>query len=173
MRTFSTLIFVSALAGCSGGAGVPDATPCGFELEWGYRQGGAFIPFGDGDDAEITLGFQGFRYVISTLRLSNVDGALVQLLAQVAVAGEEPFSQRSTFDMPAADPGGDRYIDDVLVFFNDIPIPQLVGKTATVSVRVDASGCIGTHAADLTLTDDDNCIEQPDGGLVCAPDAGP
>jgi hypothetical protein len=157
-------------AGCSGGADGPDATPCPMELAWGRDRAGDFAPFGDGDRAEITLGFQGFRYISSSLRMIMEGGDRGQVWFQIAVAGHEPYAVSSGLTVSAPEADGARYADNVLVFFNDIPMPELVGRSATIGTRVSAGGCAGSTSVGIILANDDNCVELEDGTLSCPDD---
>lgn len=157
------------LTGCPAPDAGPDAAPCPMELQWGPRRVTAFRPFVDGDRAEITLGFQGFRYISSTLRAELTEEPTPEdrMWAQIAVDGHEVFTITAALGMSQREGDGARYADDVLVFFNDIPIPQLVGREADIEIRALVGGCAGSHRARVTLADDDNCIEQSDGSLLC------
>ena len=159
-------------AGCPSNPASPDATPCYFDMQWGPGRDGSFAPFVDDDDAELTYGFQGFLYIKSTLRM-NPEGSpdTGEMTFFIQVEGQDGYSHGSPFNV-AAKEGDFRYEDEVLVFFNDIPIGELVGKPVTVNSRVVIDGCIATHNATVILRDDDDCIEQPDGSLEC-PEAGP
>lgn len=174
------LVFAFAcLSGCSnqdpGESQKPDAGPsCTYTLSWGQRApGGAFQPFGDGDDAEITLGFQGFRYIQSTLRLEDVQATSATHSARIVVEGQDPYTLSDT-PVKVKDEGGVLYSDEVLVFFNDLPIADIVGKNAEITLTATAAGCLGTTKRTVVLRDDESCIQQEDGGLVCEPtDGGP
>jgi hypothetical protein len=164
------LIAILFLAGCPGGDGTPDAGPCAVEVEWGHGVPPAFTGFRDGDSAELVLGFQGFRYVRSTMRLGG-DVERGTFWFDIVVDGQEPYqSSAGTRDLLRS--GDDSYAAEVLVFFNDIPMPELLGRSTTVIAHARADGCDGRHVARVTVVDDEDCIEAADGGLVCS-DAGP
>ncbi len=167
----ATTLLALLSAGCPSNPAGPDATPCYFDMEWGPGRVGSFAPFVDDDDAELTYGFQGFLYIKSTLRM-NPEGSPERgdMTFFIQVEGQEGYSHGSPFIVQAKE-GEFRYADEVLVFFNDIPIGELVGKSVTVSSRVVIEKCIGSHNATVNLRNDNNCIEQPDGSLEC-PDAG-
>ena len=61
------------------------------------------------------------------------------------------------------------------MFFNDVPIAELVGRNADVITLADANGCSASHSVTVMLVNEDDCIDQPgDGGAVCGgSDAGP
>lgn len=167
MERRAWLLSLCVLMGCPGGEGGPDAAPCELEVSWGPRRAGEFRPFVDGDRAEITLGFQGFRYIMSSLRFDADHPDDADVWFQVQVAGHEPYALRQRMTLPAEEPDGWRYRDDVLVFFNDIPIPDLIDQEAAIVIRAEAGGCEGLHGATVRLADDDGCVEQADGGLTC------
>lgn len=178
MKRLSILFATLVCFGCSNDDPAekkPDAGPsCNYTLSWGYRTpSGAFQPFKDGDDAEITLGFQGFRYIQSALALENVKAQSATYSARIVVEGQTPYSLSDT-PVKVTEEGGALIADEVLVFFNDIPIAEIVAKNAEITVTAKAAGCIGSTKTTVTLRDDENCVQQEDGGLVCDdPDAGP
>lgn len=179
MQRSSSVFVLMLCLGCAGEDPAekpqPDAGPsCNFTLTWGTRDpGGGFTPFVNGDDAEITLGFQGFRYILSALRLEDVKATTATHAARVAVEGQAPYTLADTL-VKLHSEGGVLFSDDVLVFFNDLPIADLVGKSAEISLAAKAGGCLGTTARTLTLRDDESCIQAEDGGLSCqSSDGGP
>jgi len=179
MNRLVSILFILSCVACSsedsGKNDQPDSGPsCTYTLTWGHRaSGGAFVPFSDGDDAEITLGFQGFRYIQSTLRLENVKAESASHSARIVVEGQDPYSLSDT-PVKVHDEGGGLFSDEVLVFFNDLPIADIVGKTAEITLTAKAGGCLGTTKTTVTLRDDESCVQQEDGGLVCdKTDGGP
>ncbi len=163
-------VVVALAAACSGGddPAAPDAAPCDLDVQWGAVRDAGFAPFVGGDTAELTLGFQGFRYVASALRVVGAEaGERASVTFQVELDGREPYALAAAYDVPPASPDGAHYVANVLVFFNDIPLPQLVGTSALITTRVAVGACRGSYAATVTLVDDEDCIEQPDGGLAC------
>lgn len=170
MRLRLAIVACLGLAGCPGGAAGPDAGPCDLTVEWGHGGAEAFSRFEDGDPAELVLGFQGFRYVRSTMRIPG-GAERSTFWFDIAVDGQEPYqSSAGTRDLDH--PGdGSAYAEEVLVFFNDIPMPELLGRSARVTAHGRADGCDGVHLVEVTVVDEDDCIEAADGGLIC--DAGP
>jgi len=169
------LLFVLALTWCLGCSNddpaqsePSDAGPsCTFTLTWGHRDGGgAFVPFTDGDDAEITLGFQGFRYIQSVLKLENVKATSASHSARIVVEDQAPYSLSDT-PVKVHEEGGALFSDEVLVFFNDLPIADIVGKSAEITLTAKAAKCIGSTKTQVTLRDDLSCVQQEDGGMVC------
>ena len=177
MKRLLILCAISLCFGCSNddpADNKPDAGPsCNYTLNWGHRSpGGAFEPFKDGDDAEITLGFQGFRYIRSALELKDVKAPSATYSARIVVDGQTPYSLADT-PVKVSEEGGALFADEVLVFFNDIPIAEIVAKNAEITVTAKAAGCVGSTKRTVTLRDGENCVQQEDGGLVCDnPDGG-
>lgn len=179
MRRLLLGLALACLAGCSTedpkSSTQPDAGPsCTYTLSWGHRSaGGAFEAFADGDDAEITLGFQGFRYIQSTLRLEDVKATSATHSARIVVEGQDPYTLSDT-PVKVHEEAGALYSEDVLVFFNDLPIADIVGKSAEITLTAKAGGCLGSTKRTVVLRDDQSCIQQEDGGMVCEPtDGGP
>lgn len=172
MKTRSLVLLLATA--CSAPAPAADAGPdCTVALAWGHRVGGEFVPFEDGDEAEITLGFQGFRYIWSAARVSDTSASGAVFDFHVEVSGHAPYSQMGVGVPMTAGPQG-RYADQLLVFFNDIPLPEMVGRDATIVTRVTADGCRGDDRATVRLVDRDDCIDEQDGGVGCtSADAGP
>lgn len=135
------------------------------ELDWGYRDNGDFIAFDDGDTAEITLGFQGFRYILSTVRVGS-PATFATLSFRIDVDGHEPYSQASVEELvDGAD--GQRHAEEQLVFFNDIPLPEIIGRNARISLHGEADGCEGNHAVEVVLVDEISCVQLENGELQC------
>ena len=154
--------------GCPNDPVAPDATPCDMEVEWGPKRTNGFEAFSDGARAELTLGFQGFRYVSSTVRMAtDSDADRGEMLFQISVEDQETYVVTQPFEVVEEEADGWRYNDDALVFFNDLPPADVVGKEVIVTARGSIGNCRGAHTATVTVVDDDNCVEQPDGTLLC------
>jgi hypothetical protein len=167
IRIAAVSFAVALLSGCPEGSGAPDATPCDVDIEWGYvTDTGDFIAYSDDDDAEIVLGFQGFRYINSVVEIIDTTATQATAQFQIDVDGHATYGQPGGPLTTTTSPRG-VYVNDLLVFFNDIPMPELVGRTCTIIARATADGCVGTYSARVTLVDDENCTEGPDGGLTC------
>lgn len=162
------LVMTALGTGCSENAGGDGdgRADCTYELEWGYRDGDTFSLFDDGMNAEITIGYQGFRFIDSTVRLRGVNAEMVQCSFDIDIDGYDPYSQNGAPLYTTADSGG-VYVDHVLVFFNEIATEDLVGRSVRIDARVTADGCVGTSQVELTLVDEDECLHLPDGGLDC------
>ena len=157
-------------SGCPPGGGT-DAGACTFAFEWGSEASGAFVPYADGSTAEITLGFQGFLFIYSAARLSGVEAGEATFTFQVEVDGTEPFVSYAGASTLAPDASGGLFADEVLLFFNDQQLAQLLGRTARIDVLAAAAGCSARKVLTVTLVDEEACVAPPDGGNTCS-DAG-
>lgn len=167
IRIAAPALAVALLTGCPGGGGAPDATPCDVDIEWGHvNDTGDFIAYSDDDEAEIVLGFQGFRYIDSVIELIDASAGEVTAQFQIDVEGHATYAQPGRLLPTTTSPRG-VFVDELLVFFNDIPMPELIGRSCTIIARATADGCVGTYTARVTLVDNENCTEGPDGGLTC------
>lgn len=169
----STAAFLLAACGCSNGTPPPaDGGPsCEVEVTWGRVVKEAFVAFQNGDRAEITLGFQGFRFIISAGRLRRTQASRAAFNFDVSVEGQSPVVQwTGTVDLRPGEPDA-RYADDLLVFFNDVPLAELIGRRAEIITMARAGPCAGRHAVTVILDDADPCVQLADGGSQC-PDGG-
>jgi hypothetical protein len=168
------VVLASLVAACGGPSTEPEPVPtceAAIEVDWGFDDQG-FVPFDDGDFCELTLGFQGFRYVDSVVRLAGSDASEAVLSFRIEVEGQEAYSQKAVQDLSAG-PDGSLLAEDVLVFFNDIPVPELIGQQTTISLHVEAAVCEANDSTMVTLVDDEDCVQAPDGGYDCSGDASP
>jgi hypothetical protein len=147
-----------------------DAAPCHFTLEWGARTGSTFVPFRDGDPAGVILGFQGFRYLQTSVRLRGAGTGDVDVRFQVTLEGHAAKTEEAGRFTIAAGDDGALYADGALLFFNDVPMPELLGHSAEVIVVATQGACTGTTHATVKLVTG-GCAAA-DGGTECA-DAGP
>jgi hypothetical protein len=165
------LAVLAATAGGGCGPAGTDAAPCTFELEWGRFAGGVFVPYTTGETAEITIGFQGFRFIYSAVRIRGVSASLATFMFDVTVDGHPTYFQDVGASDVFAGPDGEQYADEVLVFFNDIPQAELLTRNAVIVAYGAANGCAGRDEVSVILVDNDTCIAPPDGGNQCS-DAG-
>jgi len=176
MRPMHMLVIGSlalTVAGCPKSNPATDAAPdCSVPFEWGHRIAGDFVPFQNGDEAEITLGFQGFRYILSTAVVGDTNADMASFVFQIEVDGHPSYNQTGR-DTPMVVGSDGKYVDDLLVFFNDIPLPEILGRDVTIVASATAGGCRGVDSVSLKLVDNDDCIDQQDGGVGCSStDAG-
>jgi hypothetical protein len=152
------------------GSAEPDAPDnCEVALDWGHGSAQQFVPYSDGDDAEITLGFQGFRFIESVLRLEGLQGDRGSYSARVSVQGHDPYMLPATPVELTVGPNGSTYAENARIFFNDLAIADIVGRQAEIAVAfTTALGCTGRTTREVVLRDDETCIETSDGGLSCS-----
>lgn len=178
---YASLVAVAGLllvSGCGEGSGEADAGPdasadaaCArpLELGWGRREGGAFVPYRDGEAGKVTLGFQGFRFIDGVARLSGTEAKAATFRLQVTVEGQPPSSQELGKIDLLPGPDGALYAEPLQLFFNDVPLPEIVGRPATVIVRATVAPCTAQQTVRLTL--ERGGCQSEDGGTEC-PDAG-
>ncbi len=168
MTSFRRVLCLCVLmtAGCPTPPPPPDGGGCTFALEWGKLDAGSFAPFADADPAEITVGFQGFRFIESVVEISGVAAATTLFNFQIAVEGHPAYVQAASTSTLVRQPSG-ALRADVLVFFNDIPMAELIGRNAQIRATASAAGCRGTDGATVVLVDQTDCVQQPDGGILC------
>ena len=169
LPAFAVLSCVLVTPGCGGGtpadAGPPPDCAPGVDLEVegpaGYQRIAA------ASEADLILGFQGFKYV----RARGRSGALPGSPAGAVIVKLDDKGVRS---QPYGDLGfhadGDAgFLTEALrVFFNDDPLPGLVDHGVTLRLHLD---CGDSPGGRVILRYDPNCVEGPDGQRICV-DAG-
>lgn len=167
MRTSCAAVLVVALLGCPQPPPAPDGGPCTLAIAWGREPGCVFSPYADGQKAEMTLGFQGFRFIESAVRLTGASEPAAKLTFELAIEGQASSVQPGgTLDLqPGAD--GALYAHEVLVFLNDVPLAELIGRRADVTLSATVDTCRAKHQVSLTLVDDDPGIQGADAGVLC------
>ena len=171
-RWFVSLAALSALGTTCGPQPVqPDGGNCELAVRWGNELDCDFKPFADGDKAEMTLGFQGFRYVESGVRVTGVPDGQARLTFDLDIEGQALLVQPAgTVPLrPGAD--GALYAHGVLVFLNDIPLAELVGRRAQVTLVATVGDCRAQDQVQVTLVDEIGGVQGLDAGYAC-PDAG-
>jgi len=149
-----SILLAISMAACSGPNEQPPSPPVKCEelqLEWGRTVNGAFAPFRDGENAEIVLGFQGFRFVDSVARLRGAHTKEIAFTLQVTLGTNEPSVQDAGKFYGQTGADGALYVTSLFLFFNDQPMPDLLGREAAVRVRATAAGCNATSTARVTL----------------------
>ena len=146
---------------------IADAGPCTLELQWGREPSCVFQPYADGQKGEMTLGFQGFRFVQSAVRLTGASESSAKLVFELAIEGQAPAVQPGgTLDLREGDDGA-LYAHEVLLFLNDVPLAELVGRRADITLGATVGVCRAAHQVSLTLVDEDLSIQGADAGLPC------
>lgn len=167
MRARLLPVLLATLVGCSSGEGDPaeagpDAAPCDLMITLGT--GGPaerFVPFAADDVAEIIVGYQGFIFIQTILAIEPVPAGQVIAPFTLVMDGREPFGETKRVDL-AAGGDGSAYSPPLTLYFNDFPLPEIVGQRVRVDVQIDRDGCSGRFATDLELRDDDPCIHVVD-----------
>jgi hypothetical protein len=156
------------LAGCpDDDPGRPDGgdaavEPCTMEATLGTGgQGGDFARLAEGVDAEVILGYQGFRFIQTILEVSGVGSTQVNASFTISVEGQVPYPQWVRTDVEQVGDGA-AYSDPVSIYFNDIPYAQIVGKRCDIAVEVFHPGCSDTFSVGVVLVDEDPCIQGAD-----------
>lgn len=169
MRAF--LLLMLALAGCGDDVTprIDAAVPCELRTvtievrapDRSYRA----LPA----DAELVLGFQGFRYVylrVSTEGRPSSD----ETSALVRLDSGEVVSQSFRVELAEETPG--HFVGTPqMLFFNDSPLPGLVDSVADLTVRVGDARCNAEARGTFTVRYDPSCYEGPAGDRIC-PDGG-
>ena len=145
----------------------PDGGSCELELQWGREPGCLFTAYATGQNAEMTLGFQGFRFVESAARLTGTTAPSAKFTFELAIEGQSPSAQPAgTIELRAGDDGA-LYAHELLLFLNDVPLAELVGRRADITLGATIGPCHATHAVTVTLVDEDPSIQGADAGLLC------
>ena len=158
---FVAVFFAAVAAGCTGpsasevaDAGVtePDAMgPCDASaIIYKISVDDEAVDLAEGATLPVTRGFQGFLFVRIGLKTPLVLPQSIKLKAHVEVPGEvDRVAVYATVQTEAV-AGGYR-TTDVPVFFNDTPLAELVGRTATVELWTQSPGCRLQGSASVTL----------------------
>lgn len=185
MRSFLLPFVLSPLLLAAGGCpgdehGTPDAA-CSLDVAIGSGSADAFEPISEGDDAEVVLGFQGFRMLIVTMRLERTadDRAEVSGLVSVDDGAVEVGQLPRTVRLREGSDGA-RYAEELLLFFNETPISVIVDRPADLELVARSGGCVGGTRVRVVLRDDDDCVDYgvevdagtldggvPDGSVAC------
>ncbi len=142
---------------------------CDITIAIGTGDRDSFTPVTDGQNTELILGFQGFRMIALALQVGGPAADTADLTTFISVTDTDIELSQNNRRMPIVDgTGGDRIVEDHLIFFNDAPASELVGREVRVELIARSGGCIGTATTGLTLVDEDDCVD-PD---IVIPDAG-
>lgn len=183
------LLFVGfcLLAGCSSPttpAPLSDAGPeCpAIGLALGEKTPNGFMPFSDGQTVGVVLGFQGFRFIDGAARLTGADpqSDLGLFRFQISFQAHDPIVQDRAVPLVLG-PDGALWAEGVQIFFNDIPMAELLDEFPRLDAIVKVDGCPGSQSLSLHLKDGGDCADlAPDGGGACGDptdaglgDAGP
>ena len=173
LPSLAALIFTlgGGLAGCgdddpTGSDGGP--RPCTTTLSASVQTPiGGFAPLTAGAapaEADLVLGFQGFRYVYLRLVLTPPPPDALLASAEITLVGAAPRAQPLGYLRP-----GD--LEPQRLFFNDEALPALVDARGALRLHVGQPGCQADSSGDFVLRYRPDCVEGPDGVRVCG-DAG-
>lgn len=157
-----------ALAGCPGPVPDPrgdaglDAGPCEMTARLGVGGRGAeFVPLGDGDVGEVIVGYQGFIFIQAILELTGAPAGQVLAPFTISLEGHDPYADNKRVDVTEGGEGA-VYSAPLSIYFNDFPLPDVVGKACDVRVSVAHGDCQASDDVRLTLRDEDPCIHTVD-----------
>jgi hypothetical protein len=171
MRAFvpaSILLFLAACGPNGPSDGGMDGT-CPLTVEIGPSTGGAFVPYVDGEEAPVVLGFQGFQMLRLDVRVVGAgEPSSVELSAFVEIPDTGVMATRLERDARTRALSGGVVVEGFLLFFNDAPLSLIGGHDATVEVIARSPGCVGGVRRTLRMSDMPPCID-PDATI---PDAG-
>ena len=117
--------------------------------------------FEDGGTAELTLGFQGFLFVLVHVLAEEEGPALADVVASLAPEGDDPFGTTQP-EVPFRSTPEGRLSDEVLVFLPNANIAAWEGRAATLSARIRGEGQVCVATAEVVLVDEDPCIHTGD-----------
>lgn len=163
----------AALAACGPGgarsdAGVDCGVPPALAIEV-LTPGGAYQPLGAATDADLVLGFQGFRYIYVRARLTAAlaePGGAVVVTLDGTGARSQPMG-----DLGFHSDGAGWVSEPARVFFNNDTLVSLVDHGCGLAVAI-GTRCPATASGRVVLRYDASCYEDPSGQRVC-PDGGP
>lgn len=161
-------IFLVALLGCGGGgsagdASVPDACTMGITLGRSEPGKDAFVAYQDGDEAEISCGFQAILCVLLSIRTegTQADSGRLSALVEVEKVGAYPANQYVEL---VSGSDGARYARDLAIPL-DGALLEMIGRNATISASLEVKPCSASQARTVMLVDDVD-DSSGDGGIA-------
>ncbi len=168
-RDMACLVLLSSvLAGCppeSTSSPVTTTGTCDLEVAIGQVTEAGFVPFADGDEAGVVLGFQGFRFIDAAVRLEGVTLDHATLKIRSTIEGHSPLTTALVAPLTAA--GSGAIAEHVQLFFNDIPMAEMLGRDCKLEVQATAADCTGTGVVTVTLAEG-GCMPDADAGAFDA-----
>lgn len=165
------LPLVLLLAGCpSGGpsdAGPPPDACLGLVARLEIRTPKAtYKPLDENPEADLLLGFQGFKMIFGRVHANRPspvrNGAIV-----LELEGGSPWSQSFPEYAPRSDGQGGELSEEMPIFFNSDPLPKLVGRKCSLTLRLGTAACNATSGGRVLLVYNESCIQDPSGGITC------
>ncbi len=161
-------LMAAALAGCGGPDGGGDdgaadaAVARTMRCELGRERGGAFVPLGEDDRAELVLGFQGFLFFEVNVRTSLPAPTKADALFSVTLDDRAPFGATQIDTWITSGAEGHAMSDAVIIFLDGSGVGAYTGKTAEVAIRLDGEGATCTASGRVRLVDEDPCVHTGD-----------
>lgn len=139
-----------------------DAGPCDLTATLGVGGRGAeFVPLRDGDVGEVIVGYQGFIFIQTILRLEGLTEGQVLAPFTIDLEDHESYADNKRVDLVDGGDGAG-YSGPLSLYFNDFPLPDVVGRQCALHVAVTRQGCSSRYDVTLTLRDEDSCIHTVD-----------
>lgn len=156
-----SLLALAAL-GCGPSAAPLDAssdTACPLSIEVGHG-GASFVPYANGDSAELVLGFQGFLMLPLDVRVQGAIGTpdTMSISATVTIADTGADGGRTDRAVPVVVRGAALAADGWLLFFNTAPEARIAGHDGLLELIVHAGPCAGGVRVTLHLVDENRCV---------------
>ncbi len=158
MRLAPSASLLLFLAGCDPSPPAGDGGSCPLEVVIESPMDGSFVPVEDGDDAELLLGFQGFRMLRFAIAAEGASAEEAEVSAYVTVADTGVELGQRTRERAVSTERGLRVVE-WLVFFNDEPPSRVVGYDAEIEAIVRAAGCAGAARVRVRVRDDEACVD--------------
>lgn len=160
LRTIASVgLAVVALSACDPADPEPDGGSCSLDVSIGEPDAPSFTPVMDGDPVELVLGFQGFRMLRLSLRVTGAAAEEAEVNAFVTVSETDVEIGQRTRETALTPIEGGFVLSQWLLFFNDAPPSSVVGYPAEIEVVVRAGGCVGGARASVVIRDDDDCVD--------------
>lgn len=143
---------LALLAGCPPEIEDPPVGKAEFDCGIGNHAGQDWAPL-DGENAEMTLGFQGFLFVPFRLQATDAPAVLDAQMSlkprgQDAIAGEQPQVLFTCEGSICLTP-------DVMFFLEGSSLDPYLGETADITVRIEDAAVYCITSAHVTLVNDE------------------
>jgi hypothetical protein len=117
---------------------------------FGASDGETTQPLQAGQGLPVTQGFQGFLFVRVGVQTVATLPPVVHLTATATLDGGLVV-ERPEFTIKTHAAGAMTQTGDVPIYFNDSPLPWLIGRKARVEVRVRSTNCTLAASTDVVL----------------------
>lgn len=140
----------------------------GVELGKNTPQG--FVPFHDGQTIGVLLGFQGFRFIDGAAKLTGIVDAteFAFFRFQVTFQNHSPSVQDLAAPITKNADGTHR-AESVQIFFNDIPMAELLDENPRIDAHVKIGECSAKQTLSVRLEDAGSCadLQDPNASGAC------